>query len=145
MDCRSCKERWLCKGGLGSALYEGKWALCKEIWFDPAPRASKLPWNFEERLEGDTRLGATGPRVSERKASLREGLREPPTSTLVMKIKSQKRISWRVFGGPLGGPLGGKSSSRRLSVLLPLIVSPLQELEETQEEENAFELHSLSR
>ena len=41
-----------------------------------------------------------------------------------MKIKSQKGISQR-FSGVLGGPLGEKFSSRRLSVLLPLIVLPL--------------------
>ena len=39
-----------------------------------------------------------------------------------MKIKSQKGTPQRlseVFGGSLGDPLGGRSSSWRLSVLLP--------------------------
>ena len=41
-----------------------------------------------------------------------------------METKSQKGTS-EVFGGPLRDPLGGRFSSRRLSVLLPQIVSPL--------------------
>ena len=44
-----------------------------------------------EKDSGATRLGATGPRVSERKIFpreiLRKGLRKPPRGTLVMKMK----------------------------------------------------------
>ena len=49
-------------------------------------------------------MGATGPRVSERTIFLRDGLREgprnPPRGTLVMKIKSQKGLL-RGFRRPL--------------------------------------------
>ena len=61
---------------------------------------------------------------------LRGSPRAPPKTseryTGAMKTKSQKGTSQRFsFRGPLGDPLGGRFSSRRLSVLLPLIVLPL--------------------
>ena len=61
--------------------------------------------------------GATGPRGSERKVFLREGLREdlrkPPRGTLVMKTKSQGEGNLsQVFRGPLEDPRGERLSSR---------------------------------
>ena len=57
--------------------------------------------------------------------ALQEDLRKPLRSTLVMKTKSQKRTSGRLEDFPLGDPVGGRCSPRRLLVLLPLIVLPL--------------------
>ena len=85
-----------------------------------------------ERLRGNTIRSNKTESLREENLPPRESPRGPlktsERATLVMKIKSQKGISQRlseVLGGPLGDPLGGQFASRRLSVLLPLIVLPL--------------------
>ena len=58
---------------------------------------------------------ATGPRASEREEGLWEG-----------GFSEVFRGLWKVFRGPLRDTLRGRFPSRRLSVLLPLIVLPLE-------------------
>ena len=88
-------------------------------------------------------MGATGPRASERQSCLREGLWKGGFSEFFQRFsefcrgfQSFLKEVFRVFRGcqsffrgfrdPLRDPLRGRFPSQRLSVLLPLIVLPLE-------------------
>ena len=84
---------------------------------------------FLEKVQGATRLGATGPRASEREICLWEGLWKPlknlwnPLKNLLKPLKTSENP---LKTHPLRDPLKGGFPSQRLSVLLPLIVLPLE-------------------
>ena len=96
-------------------------SLCSREWRDTS--VQKCLRKLGEKVQGATRWGARGPRVSERKMSSEvspKNLRKPPRGTFcgLVFVTNVPLGGFRVFGGPLGDPLR-KISSRRLSVLPP--------------------------
>ena len=91
-----------------------------------------------EKVQGATRLGATGPRASEREICLCEGLwddlqnfpKPPKTSKNLWKPLKTLPLG-DPLRDPLKDPLSGRFSPQRLSVLLPLFVCPLKRERQT--------------
>ena len=88
-------------------------------------KRSIIRLGLEKNLMGNTIRGNRTESFREENLPLRGSPKTSERSPFCDLIFITMVYLSEVFGGPLGDPLGGRFSSRRVSVLLPLIVFPL--------------------